>query len=46
MAEKKEKQHVSDNAHLMDEWDWEENNKIKLYPDKVTHGSTKTANWM
>lgn len=46
MAEKKKKQHVSDNAHLMDEWDWEENNKIKLYPDKVTHGSTKTANWI
>lgn len=45
MADKKEKQFVSDIAQLMDEWDWEENNKINLYPDKVTHGSTKTANW-
>jgi hypothetical protein len=46
VAEKKEKQYVSDNAQLMAEWDWQENNKIKLYPDKVTHGSTKTANWL
>ena len=46
MAEKKEKQYVSDNAQLMAEWDWEENNRINLFPDKVTHGSTKTANWL
>ena len=46
MAEKKDKQYVSDNAQLMAEWDWEENNKINLYPNEVTHGSTKTANWL
>ena len=28
MAEKKEKQYVSDNARLMAEWDWEKNNKL------------------
>jgi hypothetical protein len=28
MAEKKEKQYVSDNAQLMAEWDWEKNNKL------------------
>lgn len=46
MAGKKEKQYVSDSARLMDEWDWDENVKIDLYPDKVTHGSTKAANWI
>ena len=28
MADKKEKQYVSDNAQLMAEWDWEKNNKL------------------
>ena len=45
MAGKREKQYLSDNAQLMAEWDWEENNKINLYPNEVTHGSTKTASW-
>ena len=45
MAEKKEKQYVSDNARLMAEWDWEKNNKLGFYPDKITCGSGKKAWW-
>ena len=39
MAEKKEKQYVSDNAQLMSEWDWERNTDIK--PTQLTLGSQK-----
>ena len=45
MAEKKEKQYVSDNARLMIEWNWEKNNKLGFYPDKLTCGSAKKAWW-
>ena len=46
MGEKTEKNYVSDNAQLMSEWDWEENEKKGLYPNKLTHGSTKHAYWI
>ena len=46
MAEKKEKQYVSDNAQLMAEWDWEKNNGIGLDPNKLTCGSNKKAWWI
>ena len=39
MAEKKEKQYVSDNAQLMTEWNWERN--IDIEPSQVTLGSGK-----
>ena len=39
MAEKKEKQYVSDNAQLMAEWDWEKNNELGFDPNKLTCGS-------
>ena len=45
MAEKKEKRYVSDNAQLMAEWDWEKNNEIGSYPDKLTCGSEKKVWW-
>ena len=45
MAEKKEKQHVSDNAQLMPEWDWEKNNALGLSPTTVTANSHKKAWW-
>ena len=35
MAEKKEKQYVSDNAQLMAEWDWEKNNELGLDPART-----------
>ena len=45
MAEKKEKQYVSDNARLMAEWDWDKNNELGLNPQKLTVGSGKRAWW-
>lgn len=30
---------------LMNEWDWEQNNSINIYPDKITYGSIKKAWW-
>jgi len=46
MAEKKEKQYVSDNARLMAEWNWEKNSEIALDPCKLTTGSHKYASWI
>ncbi len=46
MAENKEKRYVSDNAQLMTEWDWDENIKQNLNPEKLTFGSAKKANWV
>ena len=43
MAEKKEKQYVSDNAQLMAAWDLEKN--TELTPDSVTLGSGKKVWW-
>ena len=45
MAEKKEKQYVSDNAQLMAEWDWEKNNEIGHNPQCMLPGSNKKAWW-
>ena len=45
MADTKEKKYVSDNAQLMAEWDWEKNNELGLYPDKLTCGSNKNVWW-
>ena len=45
MAEKKEKQYVSDNAQLMAEWDWDKNNELGLYPNAITYGSDKKVWW-
>ena len=45
MAEKKEKQYVSDNARLMAEWDWEKNNELGFEPNKLTCGSDKKVWW-
>ena len=43
MAEKKEKQYVSDNAQLMAEWNWARN--AKLDPSQLTFGSHKKVWW-
>lgn len=32
--------------NLLKEWDWKENNKIKIYPDSITYGSKKIVNWI
>lgn len=46
MAEKKEKQYVSDNAQLMGEWHWEKNNHLELDPNKLSIGSGQKAWWI
>lgn len=43
VAEKKEKQYVSDNAQLMAEWDWEKNDELNLNPQKLTCNSGKVV---
>ena len=43
MAEKKEKQYVSNNARLMIEWNWERN--VNFNPTVVTLGSNKKVWW-
>ena len=43
MAEKKGKQHVSDNAQLMAEWNWERN--ADIVPSQLTLGSGKIVWW-
>ena len=45
MAEKKEKQYVSDNARLMAEWNWEKNNELGFDPNKLTCGGDKKPWW-
>lgn len=45
MAEKKEKKYVSDNARLMQEWDWEKNNALEFDPETLTLGSNKKVWW-
>jgi len=45
VAEKKEKKYVSDNARLMQEWDWAKNNELGFDPQKLTFGSGKKVWW-
>ena len=45
MADKKEKKYLIDNPTLMAEWNWEKNNELGLFPDKLTSGSSKKAWW-
>lgn len=45
MADKKEKQYVSDNAQLMAEWHWEKNEHFGLDPNKLSIGSGQKAWW-
>ena len=46
MAEKKEKQYVSDNAQLMKEWNWTKNSDLGFDPNEITFGSTKKIWWI
>ena len=45
MAEKKEKQYVSDDAQLMAEWDFEKNSRLGFDPTKTTRGCSKKVWW-
>ena len=42
LATNKEKKYVGDYAHLLAEWDWEENN---VSPYSITYGSAKECFW-
>ena len=46
MSNIKYKNHIIDNARLMAEWDWEENERNNLNPRKLTPGSGKEASWI
>ena len=45
VAEKKEKKYVSVNAQLMEEWDWEKNNLLGIFPGLTTLGSNRMVWW-
>ena len=38
--------YIVNNEKLINEWHWEKNNELGLYPDKLTLGSSKKAWWM
>ncbi len=39
------KDYIINNKELMKDWNWEKNNSIQLFPDKLTIGSNKKAWW-
>ena len=41
----KEKIYLIDYKELMDEWDWNKNNKLDLDPENIAHMSGKSAWW-
>lgn len=38
--------YVINNTKLMEEWDWEKNNELGFFPNKLTLGSGKSVYWM
>lgn len=38
--------YLIDNKEIMKEWDWEKNNELELYPNKLSYGSNKKAWWI
>jgi hypothetical protein len=40
------KEYIINNTRLMAEWDWAENEKCNLDPQKLTPGSGKKASWI
>ena len=45
LAERKEKQYVSDNAQLMEEWNYARNVAAGIEPWEITYGSAKKVWW-
>jgi len=41
----KEKKYINEYPNLMKEWNWEKNNELRLYPDKLLHKSNKNVWW-
>ena len=46
MATRAPKKLLSENALLMEEWDWEKNNELGLEPSRLIVGSVKRAWWI
>lgn len=46
MTEIKDKKYIIDFPALMEEWDYEKNNELGFYPDKLTHATPKKAWWI
>ena len=42
----KEKKYVADNSDLLEEWNWEKNNAIGLYPNEISYGSGIKVWWI
>lgn len=40
------KDYVINNKELMEEWHWEKNNSLGIFPNKITLGSDKKAWWI
>lgn len=40
------KDYLINNENLMKEWNWEKNNSLGLFPDKITLGSNKKVWWV
>ena len=40
-----DKKYIIDNLELMQEWNWDKNNELVFYPDKITCGSNKKVWW-
>ena len=36
---------ISENEELMKEWNWEKNNSLGIFPDKIRRGSTRRVWW-
>ena len=45
VEEEKEKRYVSDNAQLMEEWNWEKNITLGYFPNKLSYGSAQKVWW-
>ena len=40
-----EKKYIIDNQTLMNEWNWDKNEQLKIYPSNLTSGSNKKVWW-
>ena len=41
----KDKKYIIDNVELIKDWNYEENNRLGYYPDKITCGSHIKVSW-
>ncbi|MBQ2723724.1 MAG: hypothetical protein IJF72_03640, partial [Clostridia bacterium] len=41
----KKGQYIIEYADLMEEWDWEKNNLLGIFPDKLSYGSATKVHW-